>query len=927
MSLKSKIKFTLVLTCVLAVLLLTLLTVFFLYLPNFLESKIIPQLAKASGISDLKVNARSIGFLGADLGRVQLGPEKKPALIVQSVQIDYSPAELYQKKINRVIASGIELYCQFKNGEFGMRGFDLKKQLTQWRSGREKDTDPKDDAPRIFVESVALRNGIVIIDINGDIFRVPFEIDVSTRDRTFENLTFNILTHFRSQEINIRGDLTLPEKQISLRLSAPALNLARFADITELIEDLIVTGAADVTGEAVLQLAPFKISTVNALLTLKRSDIKYKNLHFRNVRDPQNGTIPISCEIEGIDGKKWQLKASNITTVSPVPIRLNHISGTIEKIENKIKGSGDLMISMAPSKKTDAMALPIRVMTPLHFPAYFSAELSDKQAWQINVGSKPIKTAPPNVVRLKFAPFEITSKFPLISVTGTGNRDKIAATYMVKLANVQAQNKDVNLFLPKIVLKGKADFDLERAAQKIVFELKSPAVKMKRKPMEIKFDKAFVSGSAGRNGMGSIRIDGEAQLAGIGVNSPNYNFQCKGVRIKLPLQWPVEKSSKKGSIAIAAMHYGKFKLGAVRAALNQTASGISFNGRINSDLVPELSAKFSGNSNLFNSDNYATKAHFEISLSEAAPEISLGRFLPAAKGFTFQGGFFEEGDLVIGKDGISGTVTSVLSNGRLVHRQNKIEIEGIETTLVVAALPNIRSKPGQQLKFSKATFGGLNILDGQIDFQIESSKALLIEKSHFRWCDGNVDAPAIRLISGVEDYNLILYCIGLNLAKVLEEFGVASVEAQGNLDGRIALRYKNGLLSFDDGFLYSIPDEPARIRMLDTEILTAGIPPDSPQYMQIELARKALEDYKYDWASLNITTDGEDLLLQMKLDGKPANKLPFVYRKDIGSFAKVEAGVEGSDFEGIRLDVNFRLPMNKIMQYKDLIRMIQLEKE
>ena len=111
------------------------------------------------------------------------------------------------------------------------------------------------------------------------------------------------------------------------------------------------------------------------------------------------------------------------------------------------------------------------------------------------------------------------------------------------------------------------------------------------------------------------------------------------------------------------------------------------------------------------------------------------------------------------------------------------------------------------------------------------------------------------------------------------------------------------------------------------EGLTAGIPPDSPQYMQIELARKALEDYKYEWASLNITTDGEDLLLQMKLDGKPANKLPFVYRKDIGSFAKVEAGVEGSDFEGIRLDVNFRLPLNKIMQYKDLIRMIQLEKE
>ena len=88
-----------------------------------------------------------------------------------------------------------------------------------------------------------------------------------------------------------------------------------------------------------------------------------------------------------------------------------------------------------------------------------------------------------------------------------------------------------------------------------------------------------------------------------------------------------------------------------------------------------------------------------------------------------------------------------------------------------------------------------------------------------------------------------------------------------------------------------------------------------------------MEDYDYSWAKLNITTEGEDVLLKMQLDGKPANPLPFVYRKDIGSFAKIEAGVEGSRFQGIRLDVNFRLPLNKIMQYKDLIQMIQQEKE
>ena len=61
----------------------------------------------------------------------------------------------------------------------------------------------------------------------------------------------------------------------------------------------------------------------------------------------------------------------------------------------------------------------------------------------------------------------------------------------------------------------------------------------------------------------------------------------------------------------------------------------------------------------------------------------------------------------------------------------------------------------------------------------------------------------------------------------------------------------------------------------------------------------------------------------MELDGKPAAPLPFVYKKEIGGFARVDAGSPGSHFQGIHLNVNFRLPLNKIMQYKELIQMIQ----
>jgi hypothetical protein len=333
--------------------------------------------------------------------------------------------------------------------------------------------------------------------------------------------------------------------------------------------------------------------------------------------------------------------------------------------------------------------------------------------------------------------------------------------------------------------------------------------------------------------------------------------------------------------------------------------------------------QFRGNTKLLDPTGPEISVHFQLADSNADTDIDLGRFFPAATGVTINGNLALDGDLAVGKHGISGALNSELNRGRVLLEQEKISIEGIRVALSIPDLPRIHSAPKQRLFFDKATMGDIEVNDGKIEFQIESSKSLFIEKSQFKWCDGNVDTYAIRLSAGQQDYRLILYCDRLNMAKVLEQFGAATAMGQGTVNGRIPLRYRNGKISFDDGFLYSTPGETGKIRLTDTEILTAGIAPNTPQYTQMELARAALKDYDVFWAKLNITSKGEELLLKMQLDGKPANPLPFVYRKDLGGFKKIEDGGKGSKFQGIRLDVNFRLPLNKMLQYKDLIRKIQ----
>jgi len=120
------------------------------------------------------------------------------------------------------------------------------------------------------------------------------------------------------------------------------------------------------------------------------------------------------------------------------------------------------------------------------------------------------------------------------------------------------------------------------------------------------------------------------------------------------------------------------------------------------------------------------------------------------------------------------------------------------------------------------------------------------------------------------------------------------------------VRYSGGSLTFDNGYLYSTPGEKGVLHIQGTEILTAGVPPGTPQYGQLDLAAEALKDFAYEWAKIRLNTQQDELVVSLELDGKPEKPLPFTFNRDIGGFARVTGNSPGSVFQGIRLDVNFR---------------------
>ncbi|WP_054697304.1 intermembrane phospholipid transport protein YdbH family protein [Desulfosarcina cetonica] len=264
-----------------------------------------------------------------------------------------------------------------------------------------------------------------------------------------------------------------------------------------------------------------------------------------------------------------------------------------------------------------------------------------------------------------------------------------------------------------------------------------------------------------------------------------------------------------------------------------------------------------------------------------------------------------------------------VADGGISMEARKIAVTGIEAAIQFPDLPRIRTAPAQNVRFARAAMGAIEMTDGRFDLQLESADTLLVEKGQLAWCGGKVDTGFLRLAAGREDYSVSLYCQQLGLSRLLEQLGAVRAKGTGTLNGRIPIAYQQGKIHVDDGFLFSTPGEGGHLQITGTEVLTRGIPAGTPQFAQVELAREALKDYTYKWAKLGLASEGDDFVMRLQFDGKPAKPLPFVYKKEFGGFVRMEAGGPGSVFQGIGLDINLRLPLNQLLQYKNIVNRIQ----
>ncbi|MFH2219234.1 MAG: YdbH domain-containing protein [Pseudomonadota bacterium] len=891
---RKTIVFSFVLLIVTLVLFLAL-DVVYLYLPTYIESKILPEMARKAGISEYACDMRRIDFSGLDLGPLRIGDAEKPAISIDSIQIDYTYSGLYRNEIERVALSGIELFCEYKNGKFSIRGFDLTAFLAPFQSSRKADPGSL-GAPRpMGIRRLEAHNAVVVFNWEGNRLRLPVELEVvpeeqdrSTAARKDFNCTLRLYP--RGQEIVFTSKLHLPEKGIHLGFEANNIHFERFSDFSALIPGLTLSGEADIKGTATFQFEPFSVPSASATSRIQRIETVYNNIRLKYSHDQAKGAHPIRIEMSGRQGKEGMITAEykvvapfvSVSTDS-VGIQLPAVSldgeARFERLENNYGATTTYKLSASEIKGTvQSAAIELAAIT-------------------INGESE----------------FGYPEKSPDVSANCNITADDI---------KILADSTTIQI--PSMSLNGKAGLDIStsKGTKFASYEINASDIELTTASASIKIPGASFSGKASAEKDRPLELGGLLEIQEAGVTTLSPKTKIVGIHGIIPLRWPFEGSGKTGEYSFKGIEWKKMRLGSVNGTVRQKGSGVAFRGVHASTFLPDLALDFSGNAGVSSSQSYHADVHFELNSYQTKGDIDLGRFHPTAGGVTVSGEFGVKGDLNIDPAGPKGSLSLNVQNANVMFNEKKAAVEGIRTTLVLTDLFGIRSAPRQELYFQKASLGALSIDNGNIDFQIESERSLFIEKSRFRWCKGNVNFQAMRFSSGVDDYDLILYCDRLDLATLLKQFGGVNADGAGSVNGRLPLRINNGKVRIDDGFLFSTPGEGGAIHITGTEILTSGIPPDTVQYAQIELAREALKDYVYDWVKLNVMSEGEDLVLRLQFDGKPARALPFVYKKEVGGFAKVETSSEGSIFQGISLDVNFKVPLDRILQYKGLLDMI-----
>ena len=406
-------------------------------------------------------------------------------------------------------------------------------------------------------------------------------------------------------------------------------------------------------------------------------------------------------------------------------------------------------------------------------------------------------------------------------------------------------------------------------------------------------------------------------------NMKDKGIQAKGIYFELPVTYPFKDIKAFGRAGIKKVILHDKIMPAVSAKLVQTSDfAMDITGKVNHTGFPGLVVDFSARAGLDSNMNPFVKGQTTTDQFSITQNI-LSPFVPGMSGVEdFKFDISARADFSYTNQRINSSADIQVSNGILNAAESGFSASGISADMHFNDLMVPETLPGQYINIDAFNAGRFNCSNAKIRFSLEDGKSINIENLKFNWCNGIVSTEAFRLPSDDKALHLTLYCDRLEMEDLFHQLGAFDAEGGGTLSGRIPVVVKKTEIAFDNGFLFSTPGEGGRIFIRDLDRMLAGVPKNTREFSQLDLAGEALKNFEYKWVTLKLNTHGDTLGINMQLDGKPVSALPFEYNQNLNSFVRIDAQSPGSNFQGIKLDVNLTLPFNQVIQFGNNLKRI-----
>ncbi|MEM7391470.1 MAG: YdbH domain-containing protein, partial [Verrucomicrobiota bacterium] len=612
-----------------------------------------------------------------------------------------------------------------------------------------------------------------------------------------------------------------------------------------------------------------------------------------NAWDENGDEQAFEVELTG-DGGYIEVRANRLRLSAPAPVDIELADAPLKINIDEEKRVGFNLDGAAfeidRNRWRKELDVPLELSESLRFTLGGAGEIETNGAWRFNL----VPTWPARAIGLSgpTGPIAVGLDQLQLKVEGRGTGSVARVTCDVQAGGLEAAFDGSNVQCPRFGLFGRLD--------------------------------SATNGAVSMNAVASL-------------SDARYRFDAfaaEKIEARLPLRWPEDPEAEEdpGYFRIGRMNHGDYPLGRIDSTLVQRNAEIWILGEY-LDLFPDVVGRFFGSASIHPTHGPTMEVGFKLAGENY--DLPLKNFMPDTPKAGFSGHLAVTGSASLVKGAFTSACEVSLSHGRFTIPEFSLTLHGLETELDFEDLVEGRSPRHQFLSFAGLQLGKMKLEEGFVFYHIESWESYFLEKLHLSWCDGDIYSHSFRLTTAMNEFDIMLFCDRLNLARILEQFELAEAEGEGTLSGRVPLIYKDRRPHLDGGFLFSSPGEGGSIRIEDAAKLATGLGEGTQTQiaqamagvnhvlanvghsLQMQIARESLKHYEYEWAKLTLGhKDGnpDDLLVTFELKGKPADTLPFGFSPKKGLYFAGEDSPWEAEFKALGFTFNLLIPLNELLE-------------